>query len=197
MEQVIDREESIKKYILGELTEDEQAEVEIRLLTEEGYLDELLLVEDELTDDLVFGVLSEYEQESIRRYFSNIPKQQEKVRLTRALERYISEHATVDASAITWESALAEAQENRYLLESLVAEDWRGLHLLALLRSSPQDKIELSRRLQITSAAIISALVRLIECGVVEEWGEKFFCTRLGMETLVKMEKVSGVKIIF
>src|SRR2546421_3874563 len=195
MEQLLEREESIKKYLLGELTENEQTEVEIRLLTDEAYFNELLLVEDELTDDFVFGVLSDYEQERVRNYSTSIPEQQEKVRFTKALEQYISEYATVDASDITWEDVLAEAQENRYLLDSLVDEDWLGLHLLALLRSSSQDKEELATKLQVNAAAIIPTLIRLIECGVTEEQGDKFFCTKLGVETLAKIEETSGVKI--
>ena len=197
MEQLLERQESIRKYLFGELTQSEQTEVEIRLLTDEAYFYELLLVEDELTDDFVFGVLSDYEHEKVRNYSTSIPEQQEKVRFTKALEQYISEYITVDVSDITWEDTLAEAQENRYLLGSLVVADWLGLHLLALLRSSSQYKEELAQELQVSDAAIIPTLIRLIECGVAGEQGDKFFCTRLGLETLAKIEDTSGVKITF
>jgi hypothetical protein len=192
MEQISEREESIKKYLLGELADNEQTEVELQLLTDEEFFNELLLVEDEMTDDFVFGALTDHEEKNFIKHFSSIPKQQEKVIFTKALDRYISEYVTLDTSEIVWEETLAEAQENRYLLESLIDNEWLGLRLLALLRTMPQDKITLSENLQLNSKVFVPTVIRLIECGAIEERGDKFFCTKLGIETLTKIEEVAA-----
>jgi len=195
MEQLVEREESIRKYLLGELPYDEQTEVEILLLTDEEYFGELRLVEGELTDEFVFGSLSDHEQERIKDHFLSIPKRREEVKFTQALERYVSQLETPDPSSISWENGLAEAQENRYLLSTLVEEDWVGLHLLALLRSSPQEKSELVAKLGADYSAITPVLIRLLECGVVERQYDVFFATSLGFETLLKIENAAGISL--
>lgn len=195
MEQVVEREESIRKYLLGELPEEEQTEVQILLLTDEEYFDELRLVEGELTDEFVFGTLSDDEQERIRDHFLSIPRRHEELKFTETLERYVSKLETLGPSGTSWESGLAEAQENRYLLSTLVEEDWVGLHLLALLRSSPQEKSELMAKLSADDSAITPVLMRLLECGVVERQDDVFFATSLGFQTLLKIENAAGMSL--
>ena len=45
-----------RQYLLGELSEEELEQIEKRLLSEEDYLEELLIAEEELTDDFVSGI---------------------------------------------------------------------------------------------------------------------------------------------
>lgn len=195
MEQLVEREESIRKYLLGELAEEEQTEVQILLLTDEEYFNELLLVEGELTDEFVFGTLSDHEQERIRDHFLSVPMRQDELRFTKALERYVSESEAMGSPGITWENTLAEAQENRYLLSSLVDDDWMGLRLLALLRPSQYDKSELIEKLNVHDSVITGVLIRLLECGVIEERDGLFFATNSGLEALFKIENAAGMSL--
>jgi hypothetical protein len=89
-EQNLAGEDVIRSYLLRDLTEKEQIEVENRLLTDEIFFQNLLIVEDELTDDYMFGLLSEHEQEKIRTYFFAAPERYEELRLAEIIDKYIS-----------------------------------------------------------------------------------------------------------
>ncbi|OLE54259.1 MAG: hypothetical protein AUG51_09135 [Acidobacteria bacterium 13_1_20CM_3_53_8] len=194
MEQVLEREELIKKYLLGELAGDEQAEVEIRVLTDQGYFNELLLVEDEITDDFVSGTLSGHEQERTRDYFLAVPERRQKLKFIKALEQYASESDAEDTADTVNDDILSEAQRNRVLLESLINGDWMGMHLIALLRLSSQKKADLAVAIRTDDATITPILNRLILSGVIEEYEGLFACTELGARILRKIEEASGVE---
>lgn len=194
MEQVFEREELIKKYLLGELAEDEQAEVEIRVLTDQGYFNELLLVEDEITDDFVSGILSGREQERTRDYFLAVPERRQKLKFIKALEQYASETDAEDTSDTVNEDILNEAQRNRVLLESLINGGWMGMHLITLLRLSSQKKADLAVTIKADDATITPVLNRLILSGIIEEYEGIFACTELGARILQKLEEASGVE---
>src|SRR5215216_922435 len=101
MEQVLEREELVKKYLLGALDERGQEEVELRLLADEKYLEELLIVEDELTDDFVFGVLSKHEEQMAEAYFLATPERQQNLMYAVALRQYLSvREASAEAAIV-------------------------------------------------------------------------------------------------
>lgn len=193
MEQVAEREELIKRYLLGSLGEAEQATVEERLMVDEEYFNELPLVEGELADDFVFGNLSEAEEAKARNLFLAVPEWRLNLKYAEVLEQFAARlGAGADA---TWESALAEAEENRYLLATLMDGDWAGLRLLATARSSPRRKPDLCAGTALDGDALTTVLVRLIECGVLEEQDGVFFCTGPGAEVLQKVERAAGVSL--
>ena len=193
MEYVVEREEMIKRYLLGELPWKEQDDVELRVLTDRDYFTELLLVEGELTDDFVCGALPDHEHEKVRELFLTVPQRREKLRLTSAILQYVND-ASRDTPDRNWEKTLSEAQGNRELLGSLIDHDWMGLHLLALLRSSPQRKSELARAVVADDALISSVLTRLIQSGLVED-AVPFTCTERGIESLRKIEESMEVRL--
>jgi len=193
MEQLVEREELIKKYLLGSLGEAEQAEVEDRMLTDEEYFNEFLMVEGELADDFAFGNLSEDEEAKARDLFLIIPEWRQNLKYAEVLSQFVAEAAP--AANVEWESALAEAQESRYLLVTLTDADWAGLRLLAMAKSSPRCKPDLAAGTVLDEEALTIVLVRLIECGVIEEQDGMFFCTAFGAEVLGKMERAAGVSL--
>ncbi|MET0650733.1 MAG: hypothetical protein ABW208_29340 [Pyrinomonadaceae bacterium] len=193
MEQWVEREELVKKYLLGSLGEAEQAEVEDRLLTDEEYFNELGLVEGELADDFAFGNLSADEEAMARNLFLVIPEWRQNLKYAEVLGQFVAE--VEPAADAEWESALAEAQENRYLLATLTDGDWAGLRLLALVKSSPRRKPDLAAGTVLDEESLTTVLVRLIECGVIEEQDGVFFCTPLGAKMLGKMERAAGVSL--
>lgn len=80
----------IREYLLGQSTSDNAALVEERLLTDDELYQEVLIVEDELIDQYVAGLLTESEKESFEKYFLAAPERREKLRFARNLKKYVS-----------------------------------------------------------------------------------------------------------
>jgi hypothetical protein len=189
--QQVEKKLLLKKYLLGELDNEQQMELEMRLLTDAEYFDELLLVEDELTDDFVFGVLPDDENERIQNHFLAVPERREKLKITRTIEQYFSESATGGPTADTkWEDRLSEAQAVRQRFGALISNNWMGLHLLSLLQHSPLLKSELSSKLNATNSVVTTSVNQLISSGLIEEIEGLLFCTTLGTESLQNFENI-------
>jgi hypothetical protein len=85
--------------LLGELPSEKQEQVEELLLTREEFYEELLIVEDELVDDYLRDKLSVDEQENFRQRFLSTPERYEKLRVARALKRYLDQRAATETIA--------------------------------------------------------------------------------------------------
>lgn len=75
---------------------DEQEQVEELLLTREEFYEELLIIEDELVDDYLRDKLSADEQKNFRQHFLSTPERYEKLRVARALKRYLDQRAATE-----------------------------------------------------------------------------------------------------
>lgn len=75
----------LRRYLLGELTESEQQDVEGDLFTQDDFADRLASVEDDLIDSYVAGELSEHEHEHFQSHFLTSPRRRERVATARAL----------------------------------------------------------------------------------------------------------------
>jgi len=80
----------IRKYLLGELNEDELQQVEQSLLTDSRFYERVIVAEDDLVDDYVEGHLSVDEQKKFKESFLDNEEGRQEVQLSRALNRYIS-----------------------------------------------------------------------------------------------------------
>jgi hypothetical protein len=184
MEQVVESHDLVKRFLLGQLDEKEYAIVEERVFTDQVYFTEFVLVEEELIDDFVYGVLSDDEQERMQKHFFVDPERLENLRITKAIERYVSEFLPDESRDSEWEDTLREAQKNRLLLGALISADWTGLRVLAVLEASSKNLAEVAAFVSERSNEIAPVLVRLVESGLADQAGDRFFCTRLGVETL-------------
>src|SRR5215475_3033584 len=99
----------IRRYLLGELSDREQSQVEERLLTEEAYFQEFLKMEERLADEYVMGELSEPERGRFETYFMQAPERRESVAFASTLGRYISQ-------------ARAEAKEDEWIYSALASK---------------------------------------------------------------------------
>src|SRR5882724_1573902 len=79
--------EKLRRYLLGSLGDDDRELVERELLTSDELFEELLIVEDEITDEYLAGELSHEDRSLFDQYFLNPPERQEKLRFARALNR--------------------------------------------------------------------------------------------------------------
>lgn len=78
----------IREYLLGNLSEEDQRLVDERLLTESGFLDEVLAGEDDLIDDYVCDDLSQENRSGFEQHFLCAPERQQKLKFAIALNRY-------------------------------------------------------------------------------------------------------------
>jgi DNA repair exonuclease SbcCD ATPase subunit len=83
----------IRRYLLGEIAEQDRDLIEARLLTDPQYFNQLVRAEEELTDQYVRYDLSQHEREMFENHFMNAPERREDVAFALALHRYVSSEA--------------------------------------------------------------------------------------------------------
>ena len=96
-----DDEQRIKSYLLGELVQEEMRELEERLLREEEFANQVLLVEDELIENYMRGELSSKERQQFENYFLTTPKRRRKLMMVEGLR----ERASVTAPRVIAEGS--------------------------------------------------------------------------------------------
>jgi hypothetical protein len=115
--------EEITQYLLGNLSEESQKRVETRLLAEESFFEELLMVEEELIDDYLSDALPGSDPLKFEQQFLCTAERQQKLRFAQSLRRYTSD--------------LPEATESDTAQLRPVAGPTWGLRLSALWSSRP------------------------------------------------------------
>jgi hypothetical protein len=83
----------IRRYLLGDIAEPDRELIEVRLLTDPQYFNQLVRVEEELTDRYVRRDLSQHDREMFENHFMNGPERREDVAFALALHRYVSSKA--------------------------------------------------------------------------------------------------------
>lgn len=92
----------LRQYLLGQLTEADVEQVELRLLTDTGYAEELDIIVNELIDQYVEKELSKEELQRFEEYFLNSPHRQHKLRFALALKKRKSELNSNKAHSGRW-----------------------------------------------------------------------------------------------
>ena len=93
-----ERRASIRQYLMGDLSEQEQEQIEKRMLSRDDYFEEVLIAEEELADDFVGGRLPESDSIKFRRRFLSIPELQEDVKFAKALRLHAAVYARQEAT---------------------------------------------------------------------------------------------------
>ena len=78
----------IRRYLLGIASENEQQQVEVALLAEEGLLRLVAVAEDELIDEYLAGELSAAEAASFQSHFLAAKSRRHNLQFGRAIRRY-------------------------------------------------------------------------------------------------------------
>ena len=94
--------DAIRKYLLGQLTEDLQERVEERLLTEDHLFEELEITEDELIEEFLANDLSQTERTAFEEYFLRNPERQQNLRFAQALNRNSKINQTLAPLPVPW-----------------------------------------------------------------------------------------------
>jgi hypothetical protein len=87
------RTDSIKRYLLGELSQHEQEEIEQLLMSDDELYQELLFAEDDLIDDYIFDKLPEAERSKFKQRFLRVPELRQSVGFTAALRKHAQQTA--------------------------------------------------------------------------------------------------------
>jgi hypothetical protein len=99
--------ELIRRYLLGKCSEAEQEDVERQLLGDEVLSEQVAMVEEELVDDYILGLLSEEDRVSFRRLFSASQSRRSMVATTQALVHHAnSSQVPLAESKAGWRQAL-------------------------------------------------------------------------------------------
>ena len=190
MSQELAQEQVIRSYLLGELPESEQERIEERLVTDldQDFFDAVLMIESELVDDYALGLISDQERAKLERGLLMSPHEHGKVEFVQTLAQYITDNK----AASTWEQLLREAEANRNLIHSLVADDWLGLEILFQLKAVRQaSKPELASLVECEDASLATALSRLNDCELIHEIHGQYSCSQSSLETLEKLEDLT------
>jgi anti-sigma-K factor RskA len=83
---------SVRQYLLGQLSEDEKQEIEKRLMVEDDFFEEIETSEGQLADDYVAGNLSEPDRQRFDEHYLVTPERQQDVQFARVLKRYVEAH---------------------------------------------------------------------------------------------------------
>lgn len=94
----------IKPYLLGEGDAGERERLEKRMMTDDGFFEELLVAEDELVDAYVASTLTAREREQFTNNFLSTPERHQKLRFAVALRKYVADAATSPSTAPDKES---------------------------------------------------------------------------------------------
>lgn len=102
--------DSIRRYLLGTSAPAEQQLIELRLLADRTFYDEVSAAEDELLDEYLDGSLAGRERESFDDIFLAAPERRQKLKFALALRRRAAESAgpsSADSAAISEGAAAA------------------------------------------------------------------------------------------
>lgn len=83
----------VRRYLLGELSEAEQQQVEELFLTNPEYGENVLIIENELIEDYLEDALTEAELIGFEQHFLLTPQQIRKLRIAKSLKKYAANQA--------------------------------------------------------------------------------------------------------
>lgn len=106
----------IRDYLLGVLQAERRAEIEQRILSDDGFHQEVEIAEEELVDDYVSGELSAADRLSFEANFLASPLRRRKLQFARALRRTIDTRTDV----VRFPSTIPLARFYPYALAALV-----------------------------------------------------------------------------
>lgn len=98
----IDDENRIKRYLLGELSQEEEQRLEDRLLRDDDFVEHMRLTEDELVEDYVRGSLSPHERGRFETYFLSTPRRRRKLMFVERLSKLADERAAPETKPSPW-----------------------------------------------------------------------------------------------
>lgn len=88
--EAVEQNTQLRHYLLDELPADEQQLMEERLLIDNDYLEQMLIVEEDLIDDYAKGKLSPQQQTQYQKLFLASPEGRQKLQISRVLHNHLN-----------------------------------------------------------------------------------------------------------
>jgi CHAT domain-containing protein len=95
MNRQFEEDKPFRRYLLGQLSEDEQESIECLLLSNEEAVEKLSAVEDDLIDSYIRRELNDAEHKQFEQNFFPVPERRRKLRLAKTLNAYLKAGAGV------------------------------------------------------------------------------------------------------
>lgn len=92
----------LRRYLIGELTPDEQQLIEERLLIDGEYMEQMLIVEENLIDDYAANKLSPQQKADYQKLFLASPEGRQKLKISRILKQHLNDFPTETAHQTTF-----------------------------------------------------------------------------------------------
>jgi hypothetical protein len=99
--------QTITKYLLGDLSEEQRDKLEEQYFGDDRLYEEVRAAERDLIDNYAQGKLKGHELQRFESYFLSIPGRRQKVDLARSFNRYVSDTAPVAEKVSWWKSVAA------------------------------------------------------------------------------------------
>lgn len=128
--------DSIRRYLLGELSEQEREQLERRLMAEDDLYQQLLVAEDDLVDEYVTSTLPEQDRAKFGRHFLQVPELRQDVRFAVALRKHAlktAPQATTEGTSETPRPSLLEELRKFFMKPALGVALAAALLAVALL----------------------------------------------------------------
>jgi hypothetical protein len=97
---------TLKRYLLGQLDEQEQQRLEREIMTDNHTFEQISAAEDELVEEYLEGSLSAREREKFENHFLSTPERRQELKLAKALRKYVPSQKSASKVSF-WESLLA------------------------------------------------------------------------------------------
>jgi hypothetical protein len=91
---LVETDERLVRYLLGELSDQDRAQIEDLYVSQHELFERLLMCEDEIIDSYVYGTMSDRGRELFQRNFLCSPQRRERVIIAGTLARYAKAHSS-------------------------------------------------------------------------------------------------------
>lgn len=109
-------EKQICRYLLGDLKEEEQQQLEKQLMTQNDLFARLQILEDELIDEYVEDTLSPQDREGFEKRFLSNPERRQKLSFAEALRGYVAGMHEGQQAPSFWQSLLVALRPQSLVL---------------------------------------------------------------------------------
>lgn len=106
----LEEQQTIKQYLLGQLSTAESEVLEKKVLTDPEYMDAVSLIENELIEDFVANELPDRDKEHFLKHFLSTPHQRQKLELVEAVHTYFAGGVPSSSAPVTEKAASAPWQ---------------------------------------------------------------------------------------
>src|SRR5438132_13856314 len=83
----------IRKYLLRDISQEDQEQIEMRLLIDEEFSERLSMTRTEIVDDYVAANLSAKERKKFEKHFLSTPEHFQMVEIARALDKRLQDRS--------------------------------------------------------------------------------------------------------